>query len=121
MESRSTALKSIVGQPLQILHSASSPVELRERMGEGLGATVAVSVLAGLACVSTGLGLGGTTGRRCSPWVSGCPHADSGLCRMAFFAADRPWSAAAIDAAWALVGFPLLAASLSAATPHWAG
>lgn len=104
------ALKSIVGQPLQILHSASSPAELRERTGEGLGATVAVSVLVGLTCVATGLGLGGTTGEALFAlglWLPALLIQD--CCRMAFFAADRPWSAAAIDAAWALVQFPLLA------------
>lgn len=105
------ALKSIVGQPLQIRYSASPPEHLRDRIAEGMGATVAVSIVAGVGCVLAGVGLGGTIGEALGAlgvWLPALLLQD--CCRMAFFAADRPWSAAVIDAVWALVQFPVLAA-----------
>lgn len=50
------AMKSLVGQPLQIKFSAAPQDELRERMSQGAGTTLTVSVV-------IALGVAGRTGR----------------------------------------------------------
>ena len=116
------ARKAIVGQPLQIRHSASGPDELRRHTADAAGATVTIAV--GLAVITalSGVALGGSTGDALlalGVWLPCLLLQD--CCRMAFFAADRPWSSAAIDATWALVQFPLLAwLILSGQTSMWA-
>ncbi len=104
------AMKSIVGQPLQIRFSSSSPGELSNRMGEGAGATLTMSLVAALGCAVAGLLVGGLTGTALfvlAIWLPSLLVQD--YCRMAFFAAGRPWSAALIDGVWAAVQFALLA------------
>ncbi len=104
------ALKSIVGQPLQIKFAAAPADELRTRMAQGAGTTVSLAVV-----VSLGVAVGSlTTGSATSEallalalWLPGLLVQD--FCRMAFFAAGRPWLAALIDGIWAIVQFGLLA------------
>lgn len=105
------AMKSLVGQPLQIRFSASAPAELVRRMGESAGTTLSVSVVAAVGCALVGLAMGGTTGTALlilAIWLPSLLVQD--YCRMALFAATRPWSAALLDGIWAVVQFALLAA-----------
>jgi O-antigen/teichoic acid export membrane protein len=103
-------MKSVVGQPLQIRFSSSSPDELNRRIGDGAGTTLVMAIVLALGCALAGLGVGGTTGAALlalAVWLPSLLVQD--FCRMAFFAAGRPWSAALIDAAWAVAQFALLA------------
>lgn len=107
------AMKSLVGQPLQIKFSAAPPDELRERMSQGAGTTLTVSVVIALGVALGGLGAGAATGEALlalAVWLPSLLVQD--YCRMAFFAAGRPWSAALIDGIWAAVQFGLLAVLL---------
>ncbi len=107
------AMKSLVGQPLQIKFSAAPPDELRERMSQGAGTTLTVSVVIALGVALGGLGAGAATGEALlalAVWLPSLLVQD--YCRMAFFAAGRPWSAALIDGIWAVVQFGLLAVLL---------
>lgn len=104
------ALKSLVGQPLQIRFSGTAPAEFARRLGEGAGATLSISVVAAAGCAAAGLLVGGATGTALlilAIWLPSLLVQD--YCRMALFAAGRPWSAALIDAVWAVVQFALLA------------
>lgn len=107
------AMKSLVGQPLQIKFSAAPQDELRERMSQGAGTTLTVSVVIALGVALGGLGAGAATGEALlalAVWLPSLLVQD--YCRMAFFAAGRPWSAALIDGIWAAVQFGLLAVLL---------
>lgn len=104
------SMKSVVGQPLQIRFSSASSAELNRRMGEGAGTTLTISLVAAAGCAAAGLTMGGLTGTALlllALWLPALLVQD--FCRMAFFAAGRPWSAALIDAIWAVVQFGLLA------------
>lgn len=104
------AMKSVVGQPLQIRFSSAAPAELNRRTGEGAGTTVTISLAAAAACGVVGLLIGGTTGTALlllALWLPFLLVQD--YCRMAFFAAGRPWSAALIDGIWAVAQFSLFA------------
>ena len=104
------ALKSIVGQPLQIKFAAAPADELRNRMAQGAGTTVAIAVVVSLGVAVGSLTTGATTSEALvalALWLPGLLVQD--FCRMAFFAAGRPWLAALIDGIWAIVQFGLLA------------
>ena len=105
------ALKSLVGQPLQIRFSGAEPAEFTRRLGQGAGTTLSVSVVVALGCAAAGLTMGGTTGAALvilALWFPALLVQD--YCRMAMFAAGRPWSAALIDGVWAVAQFALLGA-----------
>ena len=107
------AMRSVVGQPLQIKFSAAPPAELTRRTADALGTALLLALPAALVCAVIGLLLQGTTGSALlmlAIWLPGLLVQDT--CRMAFFARQRPWSAAVIDGVWAAVQFGLMAALL---------
>lgn len=98
-----------VGQPLQIGFSAAAPRQFRSALRSALGAALWWGVAAGAISCVIGVVVAGPTGQAlvalglCLP---GLLLQDT--CRMAFFAAARPQSAALIDALWAAALFPAL-------------
>src|SRR6478752_6602765 len=99
--------RAAIGQPLQITFASAGHRQFRSAVRLALGAALTFGTLTGVATVVPGLTLGGSIGSTIiavGVCLTGLLLQDT--CRMAFFSAGRPRSAAAIDAAWAILLFP---------------
>ncbi|GMA42211.1 hypothetical protein GCM10025883_42560 [Mobilicoccus caccae] len=101
--------KAMVGQPLQMRHSADSPDAFRSAVRTSQGTAAWIGVVGGLICVAVAAYVGGPVGAAffaLAPCLPALVLQDS--CRMAFFAAGRAEHAALIDFIRMVLQFGLL-------------
>ncbi|GAB48992.1 hypothetical protein, partial [Mobilicoccus pelagius] len=101
--------KAMVGQPLQMRHSADSPESFRRAVRTSQGTAAWIGVVGAIVSVGVWLFVGGPVGAAflaLAPCLPALTMQDS--CRMAFFAAGRADRAALIDFVRMVLQFGLL-------------
>ncbi|MEI2764228.1 MAG: hypothetical protein V9F82_00830 [Dermatophilaceae bacterium] len=96
--------RAVVGQPLQIRHSADLPDAFRINVGRALGATAVLGIAMGALAAGAGAFVSGEP--RAALWaVAACLPALvlQDACRMAFFAARNPRGAFVLDLVWTVL------------------
>lgn len=116
------ASRAIVGEPMGIRHSASSPEMGRRALAQGVGAALALGILAGAVTALVALALGGSLGLLLSTLAVSLP----GLLvqdawRYGFVAIGEPRKALVNDLIWAAAQVVLIGMLLSAWEPTVAG
>ncbi|MFZ1288198.1 MAG: hypothetical protein WAR57_14300 [Candidatus Phosphoribacter sp.] len=98
--------RALVGQPLQILHSADSPDSFRRAATQGLTAVLGIGVIASFTTATAGALIGAEVGQVLYVTAVVLPALVlQDACRMAFFAMRDPRSATSLDLLWTVALF----------------
>lgn len=112
------AIKSAVGQPLQIHHSAAGWDRQRVEIGRAIGFVLPAAVCGSGIAVVIGLAVSGSAGSSILALAAVLPALlVQDTCRMAMFTIGKPSLATAIDAIWMLAQFALIGALVITGQP----